>query len=57
MVEGMEELVMEGMEEEFLGGCTVEDTEREGMEVDTAVLVGHLYSSVNRDGRHKLKLV
>jgi hypothetical protein len=50
MVEDTEELVMEVMEEDSLGGCTVEDTEREDMEVDTAVLVSHLYSSVNRDG-------
>jgi hypothetical protein len=57
MVEGMEELVMEVMEEDFLEGCTVEDTEREGTEVDTAVLVSHSYSSVHKDGQHKLRLV
>jgi hypothetical protein len=28
----------------------VEDTEREGTEVDTAVLVSHSYSSVHKDG-------
>ena len=57
MVEGMEELVMEVMEEDFLGGCTVEDTEREGTEVDTAVPVSHLYYCVHEDGQQKLSLV
>jgi hypothetical protein len=50
MVEGMGELVMEVMEEDFLAGCTVEGTEREDTEVDTAVLVSHSYSSVHKDG-------
>lgn len=46
----MGELVMEVMEEDFLAGCTVEGTGREGTEVDTAVLVSHSYSSVDKDG-------